>query len=114
MKKLLLFVIVLFALMSIDHPVIKEPRDKLLGTVMTDLSESSQVKHEVKAKKALASIRDAISLNSEQDIHITQNLRTNANMFRWEKQYCINKELNEFFYGDDLLQICQIIAAVPK
>lgn len=114
MKKLLIFVIVLFALLSIDHPIIKEPRDKILGTVMSDLSDSSKVNKEVKAKKARERIYDALSLSAAQNSHIEQHLSTNNSMARWQQKYCVDRELNEYFYGDDLMQICSIITAVSK
>ncbi|WP_105253607.1 hypothetical protein [Pseudoalteromonas sp. T1lg75] len=111
MKKLLLLVVILLALLSVDHPLIKNPRDKILGTVVSDLSDSTQVQREVKAKHALTEIRSQLNLNKEQDAHLAESFKTVRSMHNWEKQYCKNRELNQFFYGDDLLQSCTIIAA---
>ncbi|WP_105188041.1 hypothetical protein [Pseudoalteromonas sp. T1lg48] len=111
MKKLLLLVVILLALLSVDHPLIKNPRDKILGKVVSDLSDSTQVQREVRAKHALTEIRSQLNLDKEQDAHLADNLRTVIGMYQWEKRYCKNRELNQFFYGDDLLQSCAIIAA---
>ncbi|MEO2281300.1 hypothetical protein [Pseudoalteromonas pernae] len=114
MKKLLLFVVIVFALLSIDHPIIKEPRDKIYSQLKSDMSSSTQVQRDTKARKAQDKIREAISLNANQEKYIEQELSTNSSVTRWHQKYCVNKELNEYFYGDDLMQVCSILAAVPR
>ncbi|MBS3797237.1 hypothetical protein [Pseudoalteromonas sp. BDTF-M6] len=111
MKKLLLLVVILLALLSVDHPLIKNPRDKILGKVVSDLSDSTQVQREVRAKHALTEIRSQLNLDKEQDAHLAENFRTVRSMHRWEQLYCKDRNLNQYFYGDDLLQSCTIIAA---
>ncbi len=110
MKKFLLFVIVVYALLSIDHPIIKGPRDKIFNTVMTDLSDSSKVNTEVKATKALKTIKSSMNLTDEQISHIEANLESVRKMYRWEAKYCKTPELNEYFFGDDLRQVCDLLA----
>ncbi|MEM0515102.1 hypothetical protein WCN91_06625 [Pseudoalteromonas sp. YIC-827] len=111
MKKLLLLVVILLALLSVDHPLIKNPRDKILGSVVSDLSDSTQVQREVKAKHALTEVRSQLKLNKDQDTHLADSFKTVRGMHWWEQKYCKNRELNQYFYGDDLLQTCTIIAA---
>ncbi|MEO2267784.1 hypothetical protein V1358_10760 [Pseudoalteromonas sp. YIC-656] len=110
MKKLLLFVIVVYALLSIDHPIIKEPRDKIFNTVMSNLSDSSKVNTEVKATRALKAIKESMSFTDEQLKHLEANFQSVREMYRWEAKYCKTPALNEYFFGDDLRQVCDLLA----
>jgi len=43
MKKFIILVLIILALFTIDHPLIKEPRERLLGDGVNVLSDFSQV-----------------------------------------------------------------------
>ena len=110
MKKLLVIIFLVLAFFTIDHPIVKGPRDKLFNQTMSDLSAASKVNKEVKAKRALEQIRQQVRLTEKQDQHLASALNTVNGMYAWERKYCLNRELNEYLFGDALRQSCSVIA----
>lgn len=111
MKKFLILMVVVLVFFTVDHPLIKEYRDKLLGEGMTVLGETSQLQHSMAAKVARSEIERQLSLSESEHAYIQEALLTNKKLQEFYVQYCERKELNLYFYAERLDQICGIVAA---
>ena len=59
MKKFLILVLIILALFTIDHPLIKEPRERLLGEGVSLISDASKVNRSPAANMAKNNIKSA-------------------------------------------------------
>ncbi|MFY8352659.1 hypothetical protein AAEU29_19100 [Pseudoalteromonas sp. SSM20] len=114
MKNYFLFVLVILILASVDHPTIAKPRQELFDKVMGVLSDSSKVKTDQEAVRSLARAKEKLRLSETADDYLSKQLATNHKMDAFNTRYCRNNELNSYFYGDDLRQICKIISEERK
>lgn len=108
MKKFLLLVIVILALFTVDHPVIKEPREALLGEGVSLLSEQSKVARSTSAKIARTKIMQYFELDDTELEYLNEALGTDDKLKSFHLRYCKEKDLNLYFYGDKLNEICRI------
>lgn len=114
MKNYFLFVLLILILASVDHPSIAKPRQALYDKIMGTLSESSKVKTDQEAARSLARAKEKLRLSQTAEDYLTKQLETNRKMSSFKSRYCVQKELNSYFYGDDLRQICKIIDEESK
>lgn len=114
MKNYFLFILLILILASVDHPTIAKPRQEFYDRVMGILSDSSKVKKNQKAARSLKRIKEQLRLSQTAEDYLTKKLITNHKMNSFKKRYCENNELNTYFYGDDLRQICKIIDEESK
>ncbi|WP_138631578.1 hypothetical protein [Pseudoalteromonas spongiae] len=114
MKNYFLFVLVILILASVDHPSIAKPRQELYDKIMGVLSDSSKVKTDQEAARSLKRAKEKLRLSQTAEDYLTKQLATNKQMRAFKNLYCVQKELNSYFYGDDLRQICKIIAEESK
>lgn len=110
MKNYFLFILVILILASVDHPTIAKPRQELFDKVMRILSDSSKIKTDQEAASSLARAKEKLRLSQTAEDYLSKQLATNQKMDAFNTRYCRNKELNSYFYGDDLRQICKIIS----
>lgn len=109
MKKFLFLVVVVLAFFTIDHPLIKEQRDKLLGEGMEKLGETSQLQRALAAKVARGEIERAMSLSESEHDYIQDALLTDTKLQEFHVRYCVRNELNLYFYEERLAAICEIV-----
>jgi len=111
MKNFFIFVVIILALLSIDHEIIKKPRDELFAMFSDKMSESTKLQKDKLAKKINAEIKAKVKLKEKERIHLDENTDTDVKVSVFHKRYCTDRDLNQFFYGDKLRQICQIMAS---
>jgi len=114
MKNFLLLVVLILAFFSIDHKIIKEPREELFGTITHFLSGSIKTTKDSAAKSASERIKSKLELTSTQSTYIDTHTKTNQKMKAFNTRFCIKNDLNLYFQGNDLRQICQIIEQQVK
>ncbi|MCQ8880134.1 hypothetical protein NQT69_19245 [Pseudoalteromonas shioyasakiensis] len=110
MKKFLFLVIVVLALFTIDHPMIKEPREKLLGEGVGILSSASNVNRGPAANMAKNRIKSALSLSESELEYLEETMQTDEQLQLFHTRYCRSKDLNLYFYEDRLNTVCKIAA----
>ncbi|CCQ12766.1 putative orphan protein [Pseudoalteromonas luteoviolacea B = ATCC 29581] len=109
MKKFLLLMVIVLVFFTVDHPMIKEHRDTLLGEGMSVLGETSQLQHSMAAKVARSEIERQLSLSESEHEYIQEALLTNKKLDEFYIRYCEREELNLYFYEDRLAVICDIV-----
>lgn len=112
MKKLLLLIVVVLALFTIDHPIIKNPRDKLFGQTMSGLADAGKVNSNNRAKAVIEKLSTVMTLTSKEQQYVNSELSTNKKVQKFEQVYCKKKEINPVFYGEKLRQVCRLISTV--
>ena len=110
MKNYFLLVLVILILVSVDHPSIAKPRQEIYNQFMTFLGDSSKVQTEQAAKRALERATKRLRLSQTAQDYLNSQLETNDKMAQFDRRFCKDRELNSYFYGDDLRQICKIIS----
>ncbi|TMN42705.1 hypothetical protein CWC03_05840 [Pseudoalteromonas sp. S2755] len=108
MKKFLVLAIIVVALFTVDHPLIKEPRDRLLGQGVEVLSESSKVQRSTAARIARANVVKTITMTDDEKRYIEEALATDEKVRLFHLKYCKESDYNLYFYGPDLVKICEI------
>ncbi|SFD29244.1 hypothetical protein [Pseudoalteromonas denitrificans] len=114
MKNFFLFIILVLAFLSIDHPTVKEPRLALFNTISGMLSGSTQIEKNSTAKQTKKMIENKLELTSSQINYLTIQTKTNAKLKAFHKRFCEQNDLNLYFQGNDLRQVCQITAKQVK
>ncbi|MCF2859587.1 hypothetical protein L1286_19065 [Pseudoalteromonas sp. SMS1] len=114
MKKYLLLVLIVLALFTIDHPLIKEPRDKLLQQGVETLGETSETQYSLAAKQARQLISQSIQLSESERSYLKTALATDEKVKIFHLRYCQEHELNMYFYGPKLKTICDAAAKAIK
>ncbi|KID59113.1 hypothetical protein N473_07845 [Pseudoalteromonas luteoviolacea CPMOR-1] len=114
MKKYLLLVLIVLALFTIDHPLIKEPRDKLLQQGVDTLGETSQTQYSLAAKQARHEIAREIELSASEQAYLLDALATDEKVKVFHVRFCQEHELNLYFFGPKLNTICDIAAKAIK
>ena len=66
MKKFLILVLIILALFTIDHPLIKEPRERLLGEGVSLISDASKVNRSPAANMAKNNIKSQLNLSNSE------------------------------------------------
>ncbi|MCF6438364.1 hypothetical protein L1077_02835 [Pseudoalteromonas luteoviolacea] len=106
MKKYLLLVLIILALFTIDHPLIKEPRDKLLQQGVDTLGETSKTQYSLAAKQARHEIAKEIDLTPSEKEYLQDALATDEKVKVFHVRFCQEHELNLYFFGPKLQTIC--------
>ena len=114
MKNFFLLVIVILAFFSIDHKIIKEPREELFDFISDFLSGSIKTTKDSAAKKANERIKNKLQLTSAQSTYIDTHTKTNKKLIAFNTRFCVNNDLNLYFQGNALRQVCQIIEQQVK
>lgn len=109
MKNFFIFVVIILALLSIDHPSIAKPRQALFDKFTGMLSDSGKIKRDQLAANTLKAVKARIKPSKSETAYLEEQFATNDTMAAFTSRYCRQKELNSYFYGDDLRQICRII-----
>ena len=110
MKKFLVLVVVILALFTIDHPMIKEPREKLLGEGVGLLSSASNVNRGPAASMAKNRIKSELTLSETELEYLEETMQTDEQLQLFHTRYCRSKDLNLYFYEDRLNTVCDIVA----
>ena len=108
MKKFLLLVVLVLAFFTIDHPVIKEHREAILGEGVNLLNEQSKVARSTAAKIARTHITQKIELDETELEYLNDALSTDDKLKAFHLRYCKENDLNLYFYGNKLNEICRI------
>ncbi|GEK11486.1 hypothetical protein HUZ36_19920 [Pseudoalteromonas sp. McH1-7] len=108
MKKFLVLAIIVVALFTVDHPLIKEPRERLLGQGVNTLSESSKIQRSTAARIARANVAKAITMTEDEKAYINEALASDEKVRLFHLKYCKENDYNLYFYGSDLITICEI------
>lgn len=109
MKLFIILILIVLALFTIDHPMIKEPRDKLLGEGVGVLSEASKVNRSPAANRAKNRIKSALTLSESELEYLEQTMSSDEKLQIFHNRYCRSKDLNMYFYDDRLNIICSIV-----
>ena len=110
MKKFLILVLILLALFTIDHPLIKEPRDRLLGEGVGMISDVSNVNSSPVANMTKNKIKSQLNLSNSELEYIEETFTTDDKLQVFHLRYCREKDINLYFYGERLNRVCSIIS----
>ncbi|ALU43917.1 hypothetical protein [Pseudoalteromonas rubra] len=110
MKKYLILVVAILALFTIDHPSIKEPREQIIQYGVDLLGDTSKAQYSLAAKLARQQIKKELTLTESEQNYIMSALSTNEKMKVFHLKFCEGNELNMYFYGPKLLDVCEIAA----
>ncbi|WP_125564528.1 hypothetical protein [Pseudoalteromonas rubra] len=111
MKKYLILVVAILALFTIDHPSVKEPREKIIQYGVDLLGDTSKAQYSLAAKLARQQIKKELTLTESEHDYIMSALSTNEKMKVFHLKFCEGNELNMYFYGPKLLDVCEIAAS---
>lgn len=114
MKNFFLLVILVLAFFSIDHKIIKEPREEFFGFITNFLNGSMKTTKDSAAKTANDRIKHKLQLTSAQSTYVNTHTKTNTKLRAFNTRFCVNNDLNLYFQGNDLRQVCQIIEQQVK
>ncbi len=111
MKKFLLFVLLFFTFLSVDYPPVNKIRTQLFDSFTQKMSDSTKMQVNQAAKRIVEQINKKLSLSNQEKKYIEKNLSTNDDTAEFNSKYCTNRNLNMYFQGDRMRQICRIIAS---
>lgn len=114
MKKFLILVLIILALFTIDHPLIKEPREKLLGDGIGFLSNASKVNRSPAANMAKNNIKSQLNLSASELEYVEETFITDEKLQVFHLRYCREKDINIYFYGERLESVCSIVSSALK
>jgi hypothetical protein len=110
MKKFIIMVIVILAFFTIDHPLIKEPRDSLLADSIGFLSDASKINLSPTATSVKNKVSAQLKL-SESELEYTEKTFTTDDSVRlFHLRYCRERDLNLYFYDERLTTVCKIVS----
>lgn len=109
MKLFIILVLVVLTLFTIDHPIIKEPRDKLLGEGVDVLNKASKINRSLAANRAKSKIKSALTLSESELEYLEQTMSSDEKLQVFHNRYCLSKDLNMYFYDDRLNTVCSIV-----
>jgi hypothetical protein len=110
MKKFIILVIVILAFFTIDHPLIKEPRERLLGEGIGFLSDASKVNRSPAANMAKSRISSQLKLSESEHEYIETAFTTDDSIQLFHLRYCRERDLNLYFYAERLNTVCKIVS----
>ena len=110
MKKFIILVLVILAFFTIDHPLIKEPREKLLGEGISFLSETTKVNRSPAANMTKSRIKSQLRLSDSGQEYVEKTFTTDDSVQLFNLRYCRERELNLYFYDERLNTVCKIIS----
>ncbi|EGI71898.1 hypothetical protein H5085_19325 [Pseudoalteromonas sp. SR43-6] len=109
MKKFIILVVVILAFFTIDHPLIKEPRERLLGEGIGFLSDASKVNRSPAANMAKNRISSQLKLSESEGEYVEKTFTTDDSVQLFHLRYCRERDLNLYFYDDRLNTVCKIV-----
>ncbi|WP_404342215.1 hypothetical protein [Pseudoalteromonas mariniglutinosa] len=109
MKKFLVLVVVVLALFTVDHPMIKEPRDRLLGNGVGMISDAAKVNRSPAANMAKNNIKSQLQLSESEQQYIEDSFVSDEQLQIFHVRYCREKDINLYFYGERLNKVCSIV-----
>ncbi len=109
MKKFLVLVLIILALFTIDHPLIKEPRDRLLGEGVGMLFDASKVNRSPAANLAKNNLKSQLNLSNSELEYIEDTFITDDKLQLFHYRYCREKDIHLYFYGERLNRVCSIV-----
>ena len=112
MKKFIILVIVILAFFTIDHPLVKEPREKLLGQSIGFLSEASKINRSPTANIAKNRISTQLKLSESEREYVEKTFTTDDAVQLFHLRYCRERDLNLYFYAERLNKVCKIVSDV--
>ena len=110
MKKFIILIIVILAFFTIDHPLVKEPREKLLGQGIGFLSDASKVNRSPAANLAKNRISNELTLSSSEKEYVEKTFTTDDAVQLFNLRYCRERDLNLYFYAERLNKVCKIVS----
>ncbi|WP_372761642.1 hypothetical protein [Pseudoalteromonas sp.] len=110
MKKFIILIIVVLAFFTIDHPLVKEPRERLLGEGVSFISEASKVNRGPVAQMTKNNISAQLSLSESEREYVEKTFTTDDSVQLFHLRYCRERDLNLYFYADRLNTVCKIAA----
>ena len=108
MKKFLFLAIIVLAFFTIDHPEINKYRDAILGEGRNLLSDQSKVARSTAAKMARSMIMNKFELDETELEYLNDALSSDKKLQEFHLRYCKENDLNLYFYGNKLTEICRI------
>ncbi len=102
--------LIVLALFTIDHPLIKEPRERLLGDGISLLSDASKVNRSPAANLAKSNIKTQLNLSNSELEYVEDTFTTDEKLQVFHLHYCREKDINLYFYGERLNRVCSIVA----
>ncbi|MEL0642451.1 hypothetical protein V6260_17775 [Pseudoalteromonas aliena] len=110
MKKFIILVVLILAFFTIDHPLIKEPREKLLEEGIGFLSDASKVNRSPAANMAKNRIAAQLKLSESEQEYIEKTFTTDDSVQLFHLRYCRERDLNLYFYDERLNMVCKIVS----
>ena len=104
-----ILVVVILAFFTIDHPLIKEPRERLLGEGIGFLSDASKVNRSPAANMAKNRISSQLKLSESEGEYVEKTFTTDDSVQLFHLRYCRERDLNLYFYDDRLNTVCKIV-----
>lgn len=102
--------IVILAFFTIDHPLIKEPREKLLGEGIGFISNASKINKSPAANMAKNRISNELTLSESEHEYINKTFTTNDSVRLFHLRYCRERDINLYFYAKRLNTVCKIVS----
>ena len=102
--------LIVLALFTIDHPLIKEPRERLLGDGISLLSDASKVNRSPASNLAKSNIKTQLNLSNSELEYVEDTFTTDEKLQVFHLHYCREKDINLYFYGERLNRVCSIVA----
>ncbi|MBQ4834157.1 hypothetical protein J8L70_12960 [Pseudoalteromonas sp. MMG010] len=109
MKKFIILIIILFALLSIDHPLLNKYRAQLLGDSVSYLSDAAKVNRSPVATLTKNLITKEIRLSDSEREYINKTFTSDESVRLFHLRYCKQHDLNLYFYEERLDQVCNTI-----
>tara|TARA_Y100000766_G_C18775732_1_gene540651 strand:- start:250 stop:609 length:360 start_codon:yes stop_codon:yes gene_type:complete len=109
MKKFFILVVVILAFFTVDHPLVKEPRERLLGDGIGLLSSTTKVDRFPVATMTRNKINRQLALSRSEEDYIDKTFTNDESVKLFELRYCRQGDLNLYFYEERLLTVCRII-----
>ena len=109
MKKFFILVVVILAFFTIDHPLVKEPRERLLGDGIGFLSSKTKVDRFPVATMTRNKINKQLALSRSEQDYVEKTFINDESVKLFELRYCRQRDLNLYFYEERLTTVCRII-----
>lgn len=109
MKKFIFFAIIVAALFTTEHPIIKVKRDAWINEFVTFLSESSKVRYSYQAKEIKQTIQKKLALSPHERNYINENFSTDTKAQEFNFKYCKSDNINVYFHAERINLLCDII-----
>ena len=109
MKKFIILVVLILAFFTIDHPLIKEPREKLLGESISFLSDATKINRSPAANTTKSNLSKQLQLSVSESEYVEKTFTTDDSVQLFHLRYCRERDLNLYFYGDRLNTVCKIV-----